>query len=141
MYVMYRKDTPTKGIHVFKTEEAAAKQLKLADGPVVLTPVDGIEDLKGVPLSVLKMMYRERRPGVAVPHDRAKAAQELFPELVRARAGRGIGVRARSLLLEGKGTQEVLDAIHGEFPLSRATAKDVSIYRSQLRKEGLLSVN
>lgn len=46
----------------------------------------------------------------------------------------GSGARIRELLQQGKGTKEILETIHKEFPGSRAGPSDVSWNKAKLRK-------
>jgi hypothetical protein len=51
----------------------------------------------------------------------------------------GVGKRAKELLLEGKSTQEVFDAIKAEFPDNSTTKPCIAYYKNALVKEGLLA--
>ncbi len=57
-------------------------------------------------------------------------------------SGVGSGAYIRSLLVAGRGTDEILAAVHANYPLSKATKGDVAWNRGRLRKEGVaLSAN
>lgn len=107
--------------------------------PVVLHPVAKAEDLEAMPVETLTSLHDVLVPGRKTPRQKRRLARAILPELARAsrggqRAMSGVGVRARQLLAEGATTDQVIDRISAEFPGSSITAKDVSIYRSQLRK-------
>ena len=52
--------------------------------------------------------------------------------------GKGIGARAMELLLEGKGTQEVIATVKAEIPDSNPTPATIAWYKNKLRQEGKL---
>lgn len=51
--------------------------------------------------------------------------------------GPGSGAYIRSLLVEGRSTEEILEAVRRRFPASRAGPGDVSWNRNRLRREGV----
>ena len=53
--------------------------------------------------------------------------------------GKGIGARAMELLLEGKGTQEVIDTIKAEIPDASPTPATIAWYKNKLRQDGKLA--
>ena len=77
--------------------------------------------------------FSDKKTGIRrVTQLREKVIAEGVPEKKGSPAkGRnlGIGVRMVELLKDGKDTAEILKTIHAEFPLSRATGKDVSLIR------------
>lgn len=58
---------------------------------------------------------------------------------VLALAQPGIGIKAKSLLQQGKSNQAVLNAILKEFPEANTTLASIASYKSQLKKAGQLN--
>jgi len=53
--------------------------------------------------------------------------------------GKGIGAMAMALLIEGKSTQEVIDAVKAEIPDANPTPATIAWYKNKLRQEGKLA--
>lgn len=119
-------------------------------------PVAKEADLNAVPAVALVALYNSTKDvadRIQKFTDRATAARRVYPFLAKlggadlstkpmpkktatggpcsAAKGKrlGIGTRMAELLRAGKTTDEVLQVIKAEFPLSRATSHDVSIIR------------
>ena len=52
--------------------------------------------------------------------------------------GKGIGARAKELILEGKTVAEVIETIQAEIEGANPTAATIAWYKNKLRQEGLL---
>ena len=52
--------------------------------------------------------------------------------------GKGIGARAKELILEGKSNQEVIDTIKEEIEGANPTTATIAWYKNKLRQEGKL---
>ncbi len=53
--------------------------------------------------------------------------------------GKGIGARAKELILEGKSTEEVISTIKSEIEGANPTPATIAWYKNKLRQEGLLA--
>lgn len=87
--------------------------------------------------------------GVATPAQEQAAEKQTQRRSTRMTAntegkevkvrGKGIGARAMELLLEGKGTQEVIDTIKAEIPDASPTPATIAWYKNKLRQDGKLA--
>ena len=79
-------------------------------------------------------MPTNTRLTTAVPAPRTQVRRRADTETGSPAKGKrlGIGARMAALLAKGYDTQSVLNAIHREFPQSRATGHDVSIIRRRM---------
>lgn len=141
-HLVYQAEEPKSSVEVMRDLGELAKTIRLSKTSLVVVPVSKTADLKGVPLSVLADVHRKMGGENKLPRKREDAAKIVFREMGadRTRTGqrRGVGARFRELILAGYERDRVVNQVRSEFPKSRATKKDFYIYRSKLRKEGLI---
>ena len=78
------------------------------------------------------------KAGSTVKDTPAKADKAKKVKKGPAIENRGIGKRAKELIIEGKNLKETLEIIHKEFPGTKMGSNSYNWYRSKLVQEGLV---